>query len=412
MKKTLLILFAFILADISDAQPHAYFIYGTISTIDDKTYTGPIRWDDEEVFWTDFFNATKSENKYHEYLDEGDLMSHIQKWFSWDSDEEDENDKHEEIHKMTQSDLVHMWVCQFGDIRSLKITGRETVDLTLKNGSIFHLNGGSNDLDTDIKIHDEKLGELTLKWDRINVVEFRDTPKLTNSWGDPLYGTVHTTKGDFTGFIQWDHDERLSTDKLDGHTEDGEISVDFGNIKSIAKNESGSKITLKSGRSVDLHGSNDVNKENRGIIVTIGELGRVDIPWSNFEKVDFEDVSNWLLPPYSYFKNPQLLSGKVFTNDGKSFTGTFAYDLDEEYDFEMIQGKDEDLEYSVILRHIGKIVPKNFSYSQIILKNGQKLLIGDSHDVSDTNSGVLVFESGKDGPTHIKWENVKEVVFD
>ncbi len=393
------------------AQNTEHFIYGTIYTIDDKSYTGTIRWDDEEVFWSDFFNATKPANKYHEYLDESNMVKSIQKWFSWDSDEDEEHENHMAMHKQSD-ELVHIWVCQFGDIQTLQITGREKVDLTLKNGDLYHLSGGSNDLNTEINIMDTKLGELTLQWDRIKRVDFSKTPdNLSTTWGNPLFGTVYTTKGEFTGFIQWDHDERLTIDKLDGRTVDGEISIDFGNIQSITKTENGSLISLNSDREINLSGSNDVNEKNRGIVVTIDDLGRVDIPWSIFKKLEFTDAGRNALPSYLSFKKPAPLSGKVVRKDGTSVSGRLAYDLDEEMDFEMIQGKDEDLEYSVIMKNISKITPKNFSYSQIDLKNGKTLLIGGSHDVSEYNSGVLIFENEKQEPSHVKWNNVKEVVF-
>ena len=31
-------------------------IYGTVTTDEDREYTGQIRWGDEEAFWFDFFN--------------------------------------------------------------------------------------------------------------------------------------------------------------------------------------------------------------------------------------------------------------------------------------------------------------------------------------------------------------------
>jgi hypothetical protein len=36
-------------------------LYGTVVTTEGKEITGAIRWDDEEVFWTDHFNGKKAE---------------------------------------------------------------------------------------------------------------------------------------------------------------------------------------------------------------------------------------------------------------------------------------------------------------------------------------------------------------
>ncbi len=49
--------------------------------------------------------------------------------------------------------------------------------------------------------------------------------KLEDKFGEPLYGTVETYDGTYSGYIQWDHDERIATDKLDGDAEDGKMSI-------------------------------------------------------------------------------------------------------------------------------------------------------------------------------------------
>ena len=50
------------------AQSDAGFIYGKVTTIDDNTYTGNIRWGKEEVFWFDMFNSSKPGNENLRYL--------------------------------------------------------------------------------------------------------------------------------------------------------------------------------------------------------------------------------------------------------------------------------------------------------------------------------------------------------
>ncbi|MFT7282032.1 MAG: hypothetical protein ACI9DM_001762, partial [Cyclobacteriaceae bacterium] len=37
------------------------YIYGKVTTFDNQ-YEGLIRWDDEEIFWFDHFNASKTKN--------------------------------------------------------------------------------------------------------------------------------------------------------------------------------------------------------------------------------------------------------------------------------------------------------------------------------------------------------------
>jgi hypothetical protein len=43
------------------------YIYGKVTTFDNQ-YEGLIRWDDEEIFWFDHFNASKTKNEYYEKI--------------------------------------------------------------------------------------------------------------------------------------------------------------------------------------------------------------------------------------------------------------------------------------------------------------------------------------------------------
>ena len=120
------------------------------------------------------------------------------------------------------------------------------------------VSGGSNDIRADIAILDQESGEVELKWDKIRTIEFLPVPQqLKEKFGQPLYGTVSTRSGQFKGYIQWDHQECVSTDKLDGECEDEDISIEFGEIKSIEKFRSGSLVTLHSGKEYYVNGTND-----------------------------------------------------------------------------------------------------------------------------------------------------------
>lgn len=389
------------------------FIYGTVTTIDDKTYTGAIRWGKEEVFWTDMFNASKEDNENLRYLsreerddlDNKRYKSHnsyvergIVKWVnsSWN------NSKYEHTHEFS---------VQFGEIKKLEITGRSRVYLTLQNGQRIEVKGeGYNDIGSSIMVLDKEIGEIKLNWSKIDAIEFLNTPNnLNEKFGEPLYGTVQTYNGTYEGYVQWDHDERVGTDKLDGDTSDGDVSISFDKIKSIENEGNRSTVVLNSGREMTLRGSNDVNSENRGIIVTSKKYGRVDIPWKEFRRVTFSDAKE-KLPSYSDFKDSKKIRGSVKTVDGKTISGTIVYDLDEEYTMEVLQGKEEDIEYIIPFGKIVSVSPKNYDYSTVKLVDGTTLTLGESQDVSDKNSGLLVFEGSND-PVYIPWEKIEIVNF-
>lgn len=385
------------------------FIYGTVTTIDNKSYKGAIRWGKEEVFWSDMFNASKIENENLRYLtrEERDYLDERKSngwsssnvinvsWSDWDYD----------------NDHVHQFATAFGNLRSLEVISRSRIAVTLQNGDEIEVDGdGYNDIGTKVNVFDEELGIIEIPWSRIDKIDFEKTPnRLNEKFGTPLYGVVKSDVGSFTGYIQWDHDERVGSDKLDGDTDDGDVSIAFDKIERIERlGYSRSIVLLKSGRELELRGSNDVNSENRGIIVTIPGVGRVDIPWKSFDAVVFSDAPA-SGSSYDDYKKQVRLMGKVTVTNGDIHEGEIVYDLDEQFSFEVLNGKDEEVEYEIDFDQISQIEPKNYNYTSVKLKNGTKLLLGDSQDVTDENDGILVMKSGN--PVYIPWDKIAQIDF-
>jgi hypothetical protein len=404
-RRTILILLgniiaAFLLADAM-AQDTQGYIYGTVKTFD-QTYQGQIRWGNEEIFWNDYFNAAKEKNdSYSSYSDKNEKSWNDFDW-SLESIWED------------KIGLSHQFSCEFGDIKTLKDFTRSELTLVLKNNAEIRLNGtGYNDVGTTLKIKDNEIGEVSVKWDRIERIDFQPTPKDLNvRKGKPIYGTVETyRKGTFTGFIQWDHDERIGTDKLDGDNRDGDVSIAFSEIKYIEKKGDGCIVEMKSGREFYLTNSNDVDNSNRGIIMTVPGVGKIDIPWKYFINAKLTEAPNsgWA---YTDYKSPKGLFGTVYTIQGDEFKGQIIYDLDEKWEIETLDANDDDVKYQIAFRNIDSIVPKNYAYSMIELKNGDKILLGGERDVSDKNDGLLVYGSPNSEPEFIKWDKIVEINFD
>ncbi|MEJ0031425.1 MAG: hypothetical protein WDO15_14090 [Bacteroidota bacterium] len=112
------------------------------------------------------------------------------------------------------------------------------------------------------------------------------------------------------GFIVWDNDERLTTDKLDGDSEDGDISIAFSEITTIEKRNRGSYVTTKSGRELYLTGSNDVDDDNKGVLVVIPEIGIVKFSWDAFRRVTFTTPKT-TGPAFNDFTSPNMVTGTV-----------------------------------------------------------------------------------------------------
>ncbi|MGB3184092.1 MAG: hypothetical protein WBB45_22045 [Cyclobacteriaceae bacterium] len=383
-------------------------IYGTVETIDGNSYTGALRWGKEEAFWSDMFNSEKPTNTNVKYLSKSDyekLKGEDEGWsskyslnFIWDDE-----------YKAS----THSFACRFGEIARIDIEGRNEVILTLKNGEKLELGGGSNDVGADIQVRDNELGEISVSWDRIESIRFSATPsRLAAHFGKPLIGKVTTDRGEYSGRIQWDHDEATGEDKLDGDTDDGDVSINFENIAAIEKDGRGANVTLVSGRSIYLYGSNDVNSGNRGVVINLPDLGKVLVNWKDFQKVEFTWDRNMDMMSYDDFSSPKKIKGTVKTTNGENLRGELIYDLDETWDMEMLDGTDENTDYSIPFRYIKRIKPKNYAYTEVILKNGQKLLLGGSQDVTDKHDGVLIFNRGGNNPTYVSWKEIEEITID
>ncbi|PKP34857.1 MAG: hypothetical protein CVU00_05125 [Bacteroidetes bacterium HGW-Bacteroidetes-17] len=405
---TLLLISFFAIKAYSQVNTDELFIYGKVTTIDGDQYVGQIRWGTEEVFWFDFFNATKPVNENLEFLSRSemnDLRETSEHWAErW-------VERVFSVNDGSFNTFTHTFACQFGDLKSIEVRSRNRVNVILKDDQVIRLDDGSNDIGATIRILDEELGKVEVKWDRLDRVDFMVTPQnLRDKFGEPIFGKVQTRYGEITGYIQWDHDERLSVDKLDGETRRDNYSIPFENIQTIEKYGSGVLLKTKSGKELELEGSNDVNRENRGIIVNTLGMGRVDIPWSEFEKLSLSDPTKADLVGYNDFKGPNKLAGTVCLANGTSYSGLIVYDLDESIDIEMLNGEKDDIQYLLPFRTIQKISPKNYYYTQVTLKDGDMLLLGKTQDVSDQNTGILVFES--DSKYHyVPWRDVEEIVF-
>jgi hypothetical protein len=384
------------------------FIYGKITMKDGDVFKGPIRWGKEEAFWHDMFNSAKAGNDYSIYLSSQDMRELKRKLRR----EEGIGGFFKRLFGGTNhSDnlTTHQFVCRFGEIKKMEMRGRNTVFLTLKNGEKLEVSGGSNDINAKIHVIDQEVGELTLKWKRIRMIDFMAVPQsIEKKFGEPLYGTVETKSGQFKGFIQWDHQECLDIDELDGESEDGDISIQFGKIKSIEKYKRGSLVTLHSGKEYYLDGTNDVNDDNRGIIINNLNFGKIRVEWDEFDKVEFE--RNTSAPAgYDDFVEAKQLEGEITTKDGKILTGRIVYDLDETMDFEIIDGNRDDIEYEIPLRNIDKIIPLGTCCSDIFLKNGKTIQLEDKRDINRENDGLLIWE-GED-PQYIPWKKIKKIQF-
>jgi len=394
--------------ELATTESSELFMYGTVMMENGDEYTGQIRWGSEEIYWFDYFNSSKPDNDFIDYLSDDDLNKLNNDCYGT------KKNSLFRVVNVSWGDCsnTHSFATQFGDIQRIDVRSNSKVTVTLKNGDKFKLKGGSNDIGAKVQIHDTEIGLIKLDWKQIESVQFKNTPKVLNNYfGQPLYGTAHTEEGSFTGFLQWDHDERVSNDILNGEYEDGDLDIKFGNIKSIKKVWRGSEVTLHSGRVFKLEGSNDVDSDNRGIIVNIPGQGRVDIDWDEFEEIVFMNVPDISDLAYTDFIGDAKLIGSVSTHAGTVLSGTIVYDLDEAYGMEILNGKADDIEYFIPFSDIKNITKHGRRHTTITTRNGWSVDLDDSVDVDENNDGLLVFKSDNDDPVYVPWQDVSSIEF-
>jgi hypothetical protein len=304
---------------------------------------------------------------------------------------------------------------RFGDVARVERRGRD-VWVTLKSGTVFHLDRWeAGDFDDGVRVWDGRRGVVDLDDLRIRTIELLPTGGVGGA-PDRLHGTVRTRQGDFTGFIQWDRQDCLGADELDGRTDDDELSLRFDTIRSIARRSRGSSlVTLLDGREIVLSGTREVGHGNRGIYVDDRRYGRVLVSWDAFQRVDFTPGGG--SPAYDDFPPGRPLTGTVTTRAGVRFVGRLVYDLDESETTETLDAPSQGVDYTIPFGLIASIVPpgrelRGAPRARVALHDGEMLQLERAGDLGDGNAGMLIFVDGRQRPEYVPWTDVEQVDFD
>ncbi len=383
-------------ARADDAATQGY-LYGTVETQGGKSYTGVLRWGHEEAFWDDLYNASK--------VDRPEVPGEARR---------EGRGKRIEVFGVpiwvtSEASGGRQFVMRFGDLAELRVRDGD-LEAVLRGGQAMRLNDGSNDQSADIHIQDATLGEVTVPWGKVATVRFAATPAGVGPLPARLYGRVKTKAGVFEGFIQWDSEECLASDKLDGDTEDGRLSIEMGRLRAIEKHDDdGSWVELKDGRKLLLEGTNDVDSSLRGVLVETERSGRIEISWEAFERIDFIDGKG-SGRGYESYEKTRPLAGRVTSKKGETLGGELVFDLDESYACELLNGSLDGVEYSIPFARVKAIAPRPKGLAAVTLVDGGELMLGEATDVDDDNAGVLVRAAGKE--TLVSWDEVARIEFD
>lgn len=231
-------------------------LYGTVTTSRAGEYTGWICWDVDEMFTEDILDGRDRRRKRK---------------------------------------------IEFGKIERIERISSQASMVFLKSGKKYRLDD-SNDVDSGnrgIVISDLKLGRITVEWDEFESLDLKKPPADAYpnyddfDGGRRLKGAVYDEDGEkYSGYIRWDDDEEYTWEVIDGNYRSVEFDIVLEHIKSLEKiSRRTSRITLWDGRTFRLRGSNDVNDENKGILIFTNKDDDDEdafIDWEDFDRVEFE----------------------------------------------------------------------------------------------------------------------------
>ena len=405
------LLTAIVAAFAADAVEAPERLYGRVVTVEGQSFEGFLRWDRNEATALDFLDGRKVVPLDHlreaAALDpavaarqqaERTIIAFGMR-ITWD-----END---DADPFATTSAIRM-----GRIRTIERVDRRTVRLTLKDGADIELLSGSTDIGPSMRgLEIDRPGNrpVTLDWHEIERVDLFDAPPPgAQPEATRLYGTLTTWDDEvFEGVITWDLDESVTTDVLDGSEGGDDYMIPFEDIREIAwESERSALVTLKTGRQLELRGTNDVNRQNRGIEVS-GAFGRAVVDWGDFQTVRFEDSG---AEREADFEPGAELRGTVRAIDGRVIEGAVRWDNDEEFAWEVLDGWWGDTDVDIEFGSIASIERLEENRVRVTTWGGSAFELEDQSDVGEDNNGIFVQPDGR-ARRLVRWADLDRVDF-
>lgn len=293
-----------------------------------------------------------------------------------------------------------------------------------------------------LEVDEPGAGRTRVEWRDLRRVEFARPPAGARPRSARLHGTVEDRSGrSFTGYVAWDSDEVLESDVLDGWDEDDEDrEIPFDDIRSIARALSGARVALKSGETLHLTGTNDVNRDNRGVRIFDPALGMVKMEWEDFGILHFHPPAD--VRGYESFEGGgepadssaegadapgrtvagvRRLAGVVTTRHGERLEGRLRWDAEHEWSWELLRGESDGATFAVEFGSVARIGRREDDAVAVSLVDGRVFELPAGGDSEDENRGVFVLPDAVAGAgasseaadwRYVAWEDFAEVRFD
>lgn len=381
-----ILIFSCSFAQYTDAP---FRLFGEVATVDNQIYRGFISWGGIKNYWIDFFEASKPQNPYSSFFSDSDEV-----FFNNGT-------------QILSTPPRHIFSCRFGNIKSIRPTDEKEVLLQLKNGYEFTLiKGNSKDIRTNIQVT-TPVETVSIKWDHISEIHFMSAdsnavaPHLNQ-----VAGIVKSSQGIYKGLINWNYNSQKSIEK------NNNINNTLQKMKKIVRWKGTQGNHYKGIYALEhnpkaFFPNTSVLEPMENVMINMPNTGLVTVTINRFNELEMIPLSELTLLSYDDFAAPETIKGEVITRNNEKISGNLAYDLDENMNFEVLDGKNNNITYQIPFKYIRSIEPKNYKYSFITLKNSSQLSLGDAPDVNHENSGIIIF--GNEIPVYIPWNEIKAV---
>jgi hypothetical protein len=414
-------------------EPQPGVLYGRVTTHLGTQHEGRLRFGGgQEAFWGDYFNGAKVGNPWVSAVPP-ERLPRERRALSLFGFELALRDR--------PADLDRLFMVRLGDLVRIEAVGTE-VRVTLKSGRVVALaRMEASDFDDGLRVWGPAGQVVNLDSSEIASIDL-----LPAVWsGEPLgrlSGTVRTAGGTFTGFVQWDREECLGSDRLVGEpvveaspTDRGgaepsrrggrgqsppRAEIPFAEIQALAREgEDHTRVTRRDGATLLLGGHPKVGPGNRGLYVEDRRFGRVLVSWEAFERVDFAPSDSG--PAYADFAPGAPLTGTVTTTDGRQLAGRLVFDLDESETVETLDAPLGGVDYTIPFALVATIERDSGGGEgpatgevqgavRVTLHTGEVLALEAAGDLGERNAGVLVLGPTEGAPAeYVPWWELRRL---
>ena len=380
-------------------QDPSGFIYGVVE-LRSKSYEGRLTFGRGDAFWNETVDSYKEDRPYLRVVPPEDRLRTVEAEVFG-----------RKVSKTSRKRSSRGFSAPYGLIDRIEVHSHAWSSVLLRDGTELDLSGG-RDLGSAVVVHGADGSETKVPWQRILRIRFAPTPADFPVQERRLYAKVRGTSGTYEGFLQWDRDEKLESETLDGDPVGGgkERNIPFADIARIEKiDPDSSRVTLKSGEVVELEGSNDVNHRIRGVWVHDSVWGRVGLDWQAFVAMELVPSPS-SGPPYDAFAVAGPIRGTVRAA-GQAHHGRIVFDVDESEAWETLDGDAGGVTYALPFDRIRSIERRPGDTCLVTLRDGNQIELGDGNDVGEGNDGlVMVSDAGT--ALYLRWSDVESLSLD